>query len=64
MSLVTWSECRRFMLEYSERTRTPPYQHTRVSREAVLPLLDTALRNEMRRIVDAQPSSGQTIKEP
>jgi len=62
--VINWSHCRKFMLEYSERSRVPAYVHKRVSKQDVEPILENAMREAMRKIVDAQPSKGKTIMAP
>ena len=62
--IINWVQCRRFMLDYSARSRHAAYVHKRVSKEAVEPILENALREAMRKIVDAQPSKGKTILAP
>ena len=64
MKLLNWSRCKAFMLGHSARTRHAAYVHTRVSRAGVEALLEARLRDEMRRIVDGQPSRGKTIQVP
>ena len=64
VSVINWQQCRKFMLEYSARTRHEAYVHARVSRPDIEPLLENALREAMRKIVDSQPSKGKTIMAP
>jgi len=61
---INWSHCRRFMLDYSERSRIQAYAHKRVSKQDVEPILENAIREAMRKLVDAQPSKGKTITAP
>ena len=58
--LIVESSCREFLLGFAERERH--HKFTRVSMESLTPRLENALREEMRRIVREQPSSGKTIK--
>ena len=53
----TW--CRKFMLEYAERSRH--HEFKRVAAEA-FDDLEAKLRDYMRSKVDSQPSKGKTIK--
>ena len=58
-SLINKKACRKFLLEYAERSRH--HKFTRVSQEA-FDFIETALRTDMRHLVDSQPSKGKTIK--
>ncbi len=40
------------------------YAHKLVSKQDVEPILENAMREAMRKIVDAQPSKGKTIMSP
>jgi len=60
MSLLNKQNCKGWLLDYANRTRA--HHFTRVSMEGVVDRLEAALRKEMRRIVDEQPSVGKTIK--
>jgi len=64
MSVINWNKCKEFLLEYSEHTRPEVYQHSRVSKSDILPMLENELRDAMRKLVKAQPSIGVTIKRP
>jgi len=59
MSTLNWSECKKFMLDYAQRSNRKRF--TRVSKAQVLPFLEASLRTDMRKIVDSQPSVGKTI---
>ena len=56
--MIMKSKVRKFLLEYAARSRHHPF--TRVSAEA-LDYLEGKLRDECRKLVDAQPSKGKTI---
>jgi hypothetical protein len=59
VSLLNKQAVRKFLLEYSERSRH--HEFTRVS-PSVFEDLEVSLRESMRAIVKSQPSKGKTIK--
>jgi len=59
MSLINKQNCRKFLLEYAERSRH--HKFTRVGKDA-FDTIESQLRNVMRNLVDSQPSKGKTIK--
>jgi len=58
-SLINKQKVRRFLLEYAQRNRAHKYTQVATS---VYDQVESALREQCRRIVHAQPSKGKTIK--
>ena len=57
--MINKKNIRRFILDYAKRSRAHTY--SRVA-ECVYDQIESAMRDRCRRIVDAQPSAGRTIK--
>jgi len=48
-SVINWSACAEFMLDYSKRQGR---SFSRVSKKQLLPYLEASLRDDMRKVVD------------
>ena len=57
--LINRKAVRAFLLEYAQRNRA--HKFTRVA-ECAFDQVEAAVREQCRRIVQAQPSAGKTIK--
>ena len=57
--MINWAACKSCTLEHAENTRHQKF--TRVSKD-IIPTLENAVKDAIKRIVAAQPSKGTTIK--
>ena len=58
-SLINKQNVRRFIQDYAERSRS--HRYTQVA-ECVYDQVEAAVREKCRRLVQAQPSAGKTIR--